>query len=225
LLAIDGETTDDYAGVVARLERPGAGARVTLRQRREVALELDPERRTDDGRFALGVELASPAGGDPGSSLRVAGVLDGHPAARAGLRERDRIVSLDGEPLGSLADLVGRMTAVEEARTVELGLERELVVTLGAAPEAAGAATPPPAQPAPPRQVEPALPFRFRFGERGGAPAPEPRDELTRELSGELAALAEELRSLRDELAQLRAELHEMRELHELREPRQRGAR
>ena len=64
-------------------------------------------------------------GGTATMGLAVAAVVAGAPAAAAGLRERDVIVRLEGEPVGSAADFIGRINTFSPGDTVHIGFFRD----------------------------------------------------------------------------------------------------
>jgi S1-C subfamily serine protease len=55
----------------------------------------------------------------------VTGVVDASPAQAGGLAPGDRIVSLDGEPIGSRMDLIGRLVRLRPATVVTIVIRRE----------------------------------------------------------------------------------------------------
>ncbi len=59
------------------------------------------------------------------SGVLVGGVIEGGPAAQAGIRARDRILTVDGEPVSSMRDLVARIGSLEPDRWVTLTWERD----------------------------------------------------------------------------------------------------
>ena len=78
-------------------------------------------------RARLGVELGEPARVDGQTGIRLRGVQEGGPAARAGLRTGDVLLSLDGadlgdEPVDRLLDLLG---SVEPGDTVTVAYDRD----------------------------------------------------------------------------------------------------
>lgn len=79
------------------------------------------ERGAAPRRPHLGVALAPPRA--PGDHLLVRAVQDGSPAAGAGVRAGDRLVSAGGRPLGAVDDLLDALESV--------GSELELVVVRG----------------------------------------------------------------------------------------------
>ncbi len=93
----------------------------------------------------LGVMLGGAAAADaevaPG--VRISGVIEDGPAERAGLRARDRIVTVDGATLESSSDLVARIKGLAPGSwvTVEIerqGERREIRLRLGERPRGAG---------------------------------------------------------------------------------------
>ena len=81
-------------------------------------------------------------GGGIREGLMIREVVEDSPAAEAGLREGDLITALDGEPVGSPAELAERIGALEPGARVELTLLRDgedgeqvVSITLGASPE------------------------------------------------------------------------------------------
>lgn len=81
-------------------------------------------------------EVGSAQPGDAGAV--VANVESGSAAAEAGLQEGDRVLAIDGEPVGSFEELAGIVSAETPGSTVTLLVERggdqqEVEVVLGAA--------------------------------------------------------------------------------------------
>jgi S1-C subfamily serine protease len=60
-----------------------------------------------------------------GDGARIREVVDGTPAARAGLRPGDRIVSVDGQPIRSRNDLIDRLDRIPARTDIILGVVRE----------------------------------------------------------------------------------------------------
>lgn len=92
-----------------------------------LGVALAPAERSED---------AGPAA-RPGASVR--GVVEGSPAERAGLRARDRILSLDGTPVASGRDLVAAVSRIEPGSWVSFEVERggqtlQLTARLGERP-------------------------------------------------------------------------------------------
>lgn len=67
----------------------------------------------------------SAAGGRPPAGVIVTRVDPGSPASRSGVREGDRIVEADGEPVGSALDWEGRLLDLPSGASMEVVLERE----------------------------------------------------------------------------------------------------
>lgn len=96
-----------------------------------VALATVPASAESSGRTEgwLGVSLVPVrADGDPnGAPVRGAlaqGIVEGSPAERAGVRSRDVIVSIDGQPVTSPSDVVERIRSLEPGSWVSLLVER-----------------------------------------------------------------------------------------------------
>ncbi|HET7473651.1 MAG TPA: trypsin-like peptidase domain-containing protein [Candidatus Limnocylindrales bacterium] len=75
------------------------------------------------GTRRLGAPLAERLGRTAG--LEVVQLLDGSPAAAAGVRAGDVIVSLDGRPIGGVGDLQRSLVGDLVGRSVEVTLERD----------------------------------------------------------------------------------------------------
>ena len=89
----------------------------------------------------LGVSTGTASEGTPGA--QVAEVVQGSPAAEAGLRQGDVITALGEEEVASTEDLVAAIAAREPGETVSLEVERNgqkmaLKVTLGTQPAQSG---------------------------------------------------------------------------------------
>jgi hypothetical protein len=96
----------------------------------------------------LGAALATQPDGSQ-AGVRVHGVAEGSPAAQAGLREGDLIVSAHSQPVASADDLARRLQAASVGAPVRLGLVRRgkphaVTAVLAAAPVAAADAKPAP---------------------------------------------------------------------------------
>lgn len=88
-----------------------------------------------------GAAAAADAEVDPG--VRISGVIEDGPAERAGLRARDRIVTIDGATLESSSDLVARIKGLAPGSWVTIEIERrgerrEIRLRLGERPRGAG---------------------------------------------------------------------------------------
>ena len=107
----------------------------------------------------LGVHLDTAEDG----GVRIAGVTPEGPAARAGLRAGDVILSFDGQPVDGMEGLIERVRAAKAGAAVAVryqreGEEGEVRVTLGARPTDVVTVEPPTIVPVPvPRAVRPGL--------------------------------------------------------------------
>jgi S1-C subfamily serine protease len=78
------------------------------------------------GSRPLPPRIASQLGREAG--IEVVEVVDGSPAARAGLRPEDLIVEVDGEPMGDVGDLQRLMVAERIGQGLEVDLVRDGIV-------------------------------------------------------------------------------------------------
>ena len=120
--------------------------------------------------LAAGLGMAKPEG------ALVAGVTDGSPAAKAGLRTGDVIVAVDGERVENMRELPRRiagLVAGRETRMIVLrdGAERPVSVTIGAMPTTRKVAAAAPGKSAKPRfgmtlaALDEAMRTRFGLGD------------------------------------------------------------
>ena len=122
------DTGTREGAVLAILEElmRGQGIELQLRgsdgEARRVELRVEGERRalTEPGALLPGIGFEF---WYPEVPARVGKVLPGSPAERAGLREGDEIVAVDGEPVGDFAALVARVQPRPGAR-LELSVSR-----------------------------------------------------------------------------------------------------
>lgn len=177
VLAFEGQALGGAESLVSAVRGRSASTEVQLRIRRTLTLELDPSKRTADGRLALGAYLTE----DP-DQLVVGRLADAHPAALGGMLARDSIVAVDGVDVRREADLAARMRSIDSPRRIEVVVERDVRVRLGAA--------------APQDGAEPEA--------RGIAPAPLVQQ---RELLQQIERLRREIGELRLEVQRLREQL------------------
>jgi putative serine protease PepD len=115
-----------------------------------VASELEALEQGETVEHAyLGVSTGTTSEGTAGA--QVAEVVQGSPAAEAGLEQGDVITALGEETIASTEDLVAAIAAREPGETVTLEVERDgraisLKVTLGTQPAESGAAASPSAE-------------------------------------------------------------------------------
>jgi S1-C subfamily serine protease len=158
-------------------------------------------RARGEGRPFLGVQLEDADGG-----ALVAAVIDGTPAARAGLRAGDKITRLGSASVDGSQALSAALQKTSVGESVGLLVERdgepiELRVKIGTRESEAPAAV---AEVRPPTPAAPAAPRAPR-----AAPAPRPAHAPAAEAGSELDAV----RALRKEIGELRKEIAQLREL------------
>ena len=86
---------------------------------------MSPTSRSLSRRAYLGAELPGDAEAFTSSGIRIAGVVDGSMAARAGLCAGDLLVSLAATPVHDLRTLSAALRAAGHAATTEVVLERD----------------------------------------------------------------------------------------------------
>ena len=101
-------------------------------------VEQAPPVVTGSGPGWLGVELRAAGAADRG--VLIVGVLPGSPAERAGLQNRDILLSLDGAPVNTPVEVVERVTARRAGERINVafarhGRHRLRAVTLTAKPD------------------------------------------------------------------------------------------
>ncbi len=148
LLNIRGEVV----GINTAIESPsgafaGIGFAVPINTARFVMDQLIEKGRVVRGYMGITPENVTPDDADRlgvKDGALVASVEDGAPAARAGIRVEDVIVSIDGKPIKGELDLRDQVARIAPGKTVDVVLirdkKRETVkVTLGEAPEVGAA--------------------------------------------------------------------------------------
>jgi S1-C subfamily serine protease len=121
-------------------QAPGIGFAISSNNARLFADQLiDTGHVTPQGGF-LGVTVATVIGG----GVRVASVQPGGPAAKAGIRPGDVIVSVDGQPTPTTVELQTVLATLKQGQTVDVDVVRQdgskatLKVTLGKPPATGG---------------------------------------------------------------------------------------
>jgi len=114
-----------------------AGTRDARRLVTEIAGQIVIHGRVvDSHRAYLGVQV----GATKGSGAYVGSVTAGGPAAKAGMHVGDVIVSVDGKPISTAAELSGVLATLKPGRRVPVvvrtqnGAKKTLEVTLGTYP-------------------------------------------------------------------------------------------
>jgi hypothetical protein len=74
--------------------------------------------------------------GESDQGVRVGGVIEGGPAARAGIKEGDRIVSIAGQPVANMAGYMSILAAQKRGKPVAVGILRDgKTISVIASPE------------------------------------------------------------------------------------------
>lgn len=110
--------TEKIDALVLRMSRDGWEKEVTLR----------PAEPQKPAKPWLGLQVSDPAPGAGGAAVRgalVTGVAAGGPAAQAGLKPGDVIVSLENRPVDSAASLAALLEDWPAAKPMRLGVQRE----------------------------------------------------------------------------------------------------
>jgi len=116
----------------------GIGLAVPVDLAVRVADSLVAGEPVEFGYLGVGASEEAAASGSSQSGAVLATVESGSVAAEAGLQEGDRILAIDGEPIGSFEELAGIVSNESPGTTVTLLVERggeqaEVEVTLGSA--------------------------------------------------------------------------------------------
>jgi serine protease Do len=157
IIEIDGRAIARAADVMEELGRRYAGdkLRVTLmRDKQRVQCEITLAAKLEPFQHGFLGILPTRSAAKTGVVVRY--VYPNSPAAKAGIAAGDVLGSLDGEPIGSPAELALRIGAEEPGDTVELearrdGAVRKMTVTLAGLPENL-----------PPKELPPAAPAKSR---------------------------------------------------------------
>jgi S1-C subfamily serine protease len=118
---------------------PGIGFAIPSNTAKRIADQLISQGKvTNSGRAALGIQAAqvSDSSGQP-AGVAVVTVTPGGPADKAGLKEGDVIIAINGQPTLSLADLQGVLAGLKPGDTATVtvahanGSHSDVKVTLG----------------------------------------------------------------------------------------------
>jgi putative serine protease PepD len=118
-------------------QAPGIGFAIPSNTAKRIADQLIEDGRvTDSDRAYLGVRVATAGGGDGGGVI-VAGVQEGSPADKAGVRPGELIVAVNHRPTASAEELATALAEQRPAKRVPVelvdpgGEKRTVTVTLG----------------------------------------------------------------------------------------------
>jgi len=108
----------------------GIGFAIPIDMALDVAAQLIQHGEMNRGRIGvqlqeLTTELAAAFGAQGRTGALISDVVDGSPAARAGLRSGDIVVSLEGEPLERSSELRTRVGLLRVGTTIDLGILRD----------------------------------------------------------------------------------------------------
>ena len=118
---------------------PGIGFAIPSNTAKRIADQLISQGKvTNSGRAALGIQAAqvSDSSGQP-AGVAIVAVTPGGPADKAGLKEGDVIIAINGQPTLSLADLQGVLAGLKPGDTATVtvthanGSRSDVKVTLG----------------------------------------------------------------------------------------------
>ena len=140
--AIDGQPVESTQEFIAAIAGRGPGAWVDLdlwrrgsERRVTVRLERFPEDAARLRDVKLGwagiealevpLQLREQWGGSEERGVLVGAVAEGGPAERGGVRPGDLVLTVDGEPVVTVPDLITRIARVGDGAKVELGLSRQ----------------------------------------------------------------------------------------------------
>jgi len=140
--AVDGQPVESTQEFIAAIAGRGPGAWVDLdlwrrgsERRVTVRLERFPEDAARLRDVKLGwagiealevpLQLREQWGGSEERGVLVGAVAEGGPAERGGVRPGDLVLTVDGEPVVTVPDLITRIARVGDGAKVELGLSRQ----------------------------------------------------------------------------------------------------
>jgi len=139
LLDMDGKVIGINTAIIATGQ--GIGFAVPSNIAKDVIAQLREYKKVKRGWLGVSIQdidgnTAKALGMDEPKGALVAGVTDGDPAAKAGVRTGDVVTAVDGEKVEDAGDLTRLIAQYEPGSTIELtvlrkGKERELKVTLG----------------------------------------------------------------------------------------------
>ncbi|MCB9705979.1 MAG: trypsin-like peptidase domain-containing protein [Myxococcales bacterium] len=138
LFNLDGEVIGINTAISAMGR--GIGFAVPIDQAKAVIPQLHASGKVERGWLGIAGRDVEPAVGvAPQPGAVVGEIHSSTPAAKAGLRAGDRIVSVDGKAIENFSDLRGRIAESRPGAKIKVGVERggkrlELPVTLGALP-------------------------------------------------------------------------------------------
>ncbi len=135
----------EVVGINTAIIGQGIGFAVPIDMVTEMLDELEQDGHVARGWMGVGLKdldasLAGRLGVEPGSGVVLGQIYPGTPAAEAGLRAGDVLVSLDGEPVKESAALVQAIGRKKPGDKVKVGVlrdgrEKELKVALGERPD------------------------------------------------------------------------------------------
>ena len=137
LLTIDGAPIGGPDALTSALGGTRPGQRVSLGILRHVEARLGLREGSERAWLGVSIEEGRPIEmlGRGGQAVRLSSVTDASPAADAGLRAGDQVVTVDGEVARGADALIADVRARSPRDSMRLGVSRELAVVLGQRPD------------------------------------------------------------------------------------------
>jgi len=135
LVALAGRPVSDHAALVdvLRGRKVGEQTLLTVERSRTIELGANPD-SAETGFLGVTGEAEGQTVQSSGEGVRIGSLTPGQPAAAAGLVSGERICAVDGQEVGSFAELQKKVQSHKPGEKIELRTQRDLRVELAARP-------------------------------------------------------------------------------------------